>query len=228
MKFKILGLENELPLTTGINCVLIKNVKFYQKFVYHLLNGNPESLFGLVAEDGEYIDNIFKYFEYIQNPYCIKLDDRKLLNAFYKDLSTQIISDDELYSEIRTKISELQVILQKLESDLDFSIETNENIGDVLKYFNVTLKRQGESLIDNLYQYIDIYSRWFKGTGLLFFNCLNLFTYEEISELNKYAGYHNLKLLFIEMSDFNAIGINKLTIFEDFSDSLALNDAGVV
>lgn len=222
MKFKILGLENELPLTAGANCILIKNEKFYQKFVYELLNGNNASSFGLVADDGVFIDNIFKYFDFIQNPYCVKLDDKKLINAFYKDLSAQIVSDDELYSEIRLKVSELQMVLQRLESDLDFSIETNENMGDILKYFNVSLKRQGESLIDNLYQYIDIYSRWFRGMGLMFFNCLTLFSVEEVVELNKYARYHNSKLLFVEMRDFGSAGINQLTIFEDFSDSLAL------
>lgn len=228
MNFKILGLENELPLNGGVNCLLIQNKVFYNKFVYQLLNGEGEEQFGLVDDDGMFLEDVFKYVEFIQNPYCLKLDDKKLINAFYKELSLQIISDDEFYGEIRAKIGEVQTLLQNLESDLDFEIETNENITDILKYFNVSLKKQGASLLENLYQYVDIYSRWFKGNTLLFFNCLTLLSNDEIKELDKYARYHNMILLFIEMKDFDSASINCLTIFEDFSDSLALKDGNMI
>lgn len=228
MNFKILGLENELPLNSGVNCLLIQNKSFYKKFVYQLLNGEGEEDFGLVDEDGMFLEDVFKYVDFIQNPYCLNLDDKKLVNAFYKELSLQIISDDELYGEIRTKIGEVQNLLQNLEADLDFELETNENITDILKYFNVSLKKQGASMLENLYQYIDIYSRWFKNNKLMFLNCLSILTNNEIIELDKYAKYHNMALIFIEMQDFEKAGINCLTIYEDFSDSLALNDSYMI
>ena len=221
MNFKIYGLENELPIIKGVNCLSIENKEFYKKIVYQLLNGEEEGNFCLV-DDGVIIEDINKYFEIIINPFCIKLDEKKLVNAFYKELSAQIISDDEVYSAIIDKISEIQNILENVESDLDFEIETNENITDILKYFNVAIKKEGSTLLDNLYQYIDLYSRWIKGNMLLFFNCLNLLELNDIKELHKYAKYHNITILFIEIRSVECNYINRLNVYEDFSDSLDL------
>ena len=227
MNIKIFGLENELPIGLGVNCLSIENKDFYKKFVYQLLNDEAEGNFCLV-DDGIMVDDVYKNFEIILNPYNIKLEDKKLVNAFYKELSAQIISDDELYSKIVTKVGELQKLLEDMESDLDFEIEANENISDILKYFNVAIKKEGNSLLENLYQYIDLYSRWLKGNMLLFFNCLELFGVEEIKELNKYAKYHNMFMLFIEREPCQCDDINCLNIFEDFSDSLALSKSSMV
>lgn len=219
MNFKIFGLENELPIVRGVNCLSIENKSFYKKFVYQLLNGEGEGNFCLV-DDGIMVEDINKYFEIIVNPFSIKLDDKKLVNAFYKELSAQIVADDEVYSEIINKVGEIQNMLEGIESDLDFEIETNENITDILKYFNVSIKKEGNTLLDNLYQYIDLYSRWIKGNMLLFFNCLSLLGTDEIKELHKYANYHNIAILFVEMNLVECTGINKLNIYDDFSDSL--------
>ncbi len=221
MNFKIFGLENELPIIRGVNCLCIENKSFYQKFVYQLLNGEGEGNFCLV-DDGIMVEDINKYFEIIVNPFSIKLDDKKLVNAFYKELSAQIVADDEVYSEIINKVSEIQNLLESVESDLDFEIETNENIADILKYFNVSIKKEGNTLLDNLYQYIDLYSRWIKGNMLLFFNCLSLLDDNAIKELHKYAKYHNISIFFVEMNSVECRGINKLKIYDDFSDSLDL------
>ncbi len=223
MKFKIFGLENELPITEGISCISILNKNFYKKFMYELMNASNEDTFCLL-DDGIEVEEIQKYVNIITNPYVINLDDKKIVNAFYKELSMQIISDDDIYTQIITKIGEIQDLLQHIESDLDFIVETNENISDILKYFKVSLKKEGVSVLDNLYQYIDIFSRWCKGDVLLFTNCLAFLGDAEIEELNKYAKYHNCKMIFVETEDIVNKSINKLTIYEDFSDSLAIGN----
>jgi CRISPR type II-A-associated protein Csn2 len=220
MNFKIMGCQNELTLCDGINIVSILNQKFYNNVCFELSNSiQDKDLIMYDIKDFKKLD-FDKNFEIVGNPYLLNINDKKILNSLYKDIQESIVIDTTLHSNILMKINELYNMIKNCNDDFDFDLESNENLIDLFKFLDLKIKNDSDSILNNLYKYIDIYSKFFSNLILCFFNLSDYLSDKEIEELSKYSNYHNFIILDMERRDLTNLKINQQIVYEDFSDML--------
>lgn len=218
MKLKLYGFENELEIKSGINILSILNKKLYNQFVY-LLSNNPidNGMFDFIDDEFKKLD-FAKIGELVSNPYCLNVNDKKYLSALYKELNMSLIADESRYLEVVNLVGRLEKQIEEVSIDMEFDVDTSQNLQDLFKYLGIRLVSNAKNLLDNLFEYVDIYSRWFPSQVLAFVNICIVLTKTEIEELDKYAKYNNVKLLMIENVELKNVKVNQLIILKDFSD----------
>ena len=112
-----------------------KKLKFNSKNNYRQLafNINDEIVFSINNE----IFDISKFGLIIQNPFCISLNEKKLLNSLYKELEEKITNSSIVkLNEIEKESFEM---LNNLLNDVDYPFEYEEklNISKLLLSFDV-------------------------------------------------------------------------------------------
>lgn len=199
-------IEFDLPL---------KKIKFNSKNNYRQLtfNINDEIVFSINNE----IFDISKFGLIIQNPFCISLNEKKLLNSLYKELEEKITNSSIVkLNEIEKESFEM---LNNLLNDVDYPFEYEEkaNISKLLLAFDVKFPEINYSnYLNFICDYFKLYSIYCKTKIIIFFGLLSLINDDEIKLLEKELLYNDLVLIDISYCDEELKKENDLTIDDDW------------
>ncbi len=133
---------------------IIESPDAFLKFSQELCSqaGGGEGRF-VLSEEEEI--SLSKYAEIIVNPLNVDINDRKVLNKLYAELS-ELAFGEELYLETQKMLAGLQEYLLKLEHTSDYFLETDSepDVTAVFKAAGVRLQNYADNFIENLCQYI--------------------------------------------------------------------------
>lgn len=192
-----------------------KKLKFNSKNNYRQLafNINDEIVFSINNE----IFDISKFGLIIQNPFCISLNEKKLLNSLYKELEEKITNSSIVkLNEIEKESFEM---LNNLLNDVDYPFEYEEklNISKLLLSFDVKFPEIDYSNYLNLVcDYFKLYSMYCKTKIIISFGLLSLINDDEIKLLEKELLYNDLVLLDVSYCGEELRKENDLNIDNDW------------
>ena len=225
MKIKIKGFENELPLNLDNKCfsIQIENKKLYQSILSESINETEEKQLILI-DDKDNCCEIEKNILFISDPYNEEINNKKILTKIYEMISKSINENIELTTKIDTNLYKIREIIINEANELPIELEALDDIKttDILTLFKLKIDTKSYiTIVDRINLMIEIMSIIKSDLILWFFNLKSILEKEQILEIEKYALYHNIKLLLIEPNLYDNIE-NEITlqINKNFEDEI--------
>ena len=225
MKIKIKGFENELKLNADDKCysIQIENKKLYQSILSECINEDDEKQLILI-DNKENCCEIEKHILFISDPYNEEVNNKKILTKIYEMISKSINENIELTTKIDTNLYKIREIIINEANELPIEFEALDDIKttDILTLFKLKIDTKSYiTIVDRINLMIEIMSIIKSDLILCFFNLKSILEKEQILEIEKYALYHNIKLLLIEPNLYDNIE-NEITlqINKNFEDEI--------
>jgi len=225
MKIKIKGFENELKLNADDKCysIQIENKKLYQSILSECMNEDDEKQLILI-DNKENCCEIEKHILFISDPYNEEVNNKKILTKIYEMISKSINENIELTTKIDINLYKIREIIINEANELPIEFESLDDIKitDILTLFKLKIDTKSYiTIVDRINLMIEIMSIIKSDLILCFFNLKSILEKEQILETEKYALYHNIKLLLIEPNLYDNIE-NEITlqINKNFEDEI--------
>jgi len=225
MKIKIKGFENELPLNLDNKCfsIQIENKKLYQSILSECINETEEKQLILI-DDKNNCCEIEKNILFISDPYNEEINNKKILTKIYEMISKSINENIELTTEMDKNLYKIREIIinEANEFPIEFEALDDIKISDILSLFRLKIDTKSYiTIIDRINLIIEIMSIINYNLIICFFNLKSVLEKEQIIEIEKYALYHDIKLLLIDVNLYDNIE-NELTlkINKSFDDEI--------
>ena len=225
MKIKIKGFENELKLNADDKCysIQIENKKLYQSILSECMNEDDEKQLILI-DNKENCCEIEKHILFISDPYNEEVNNKKILTKIYEMISKSINENIELTTKIDTNLYKIREIIINEANELPIELEALDDIKttDILTLFKLKIDTKSYiTIVDRINLMIEIMSIIKSDLILCFFNLKSILEKEQILKIEKYALYHNIKLLLIEPNLYDNIE-NEITlqINKNFEDEI--------
>ena len=225
MKIKIKGFENELKLNADDKCysIQIENKRLYQSILSECMNEDDEKQLILI-DNKENCCEIEKHILFISDPYNEEVNNKKILTKIYEMISKSINENIELTTKIDTNLYKIREIIINEANELPIEFEALDDIKttDILTLFKLKIDTKSYiTIVDRINLMIEIMSITKSDLILCFFNLKSILEKEQILEIEKYALYHNIKLLLIEPNLYDNIE-NEITlqINKNFEDEI--------
>lgn len=225
MKIKIKGFENELKLNADDKCysIQIENKKIYQSILSECMNEDDEKQLILI-DNKENCCEIEKHILFISDPYNEEVNNKKILTKIYEIISKSINENIELITKIDTNLYKIREIIINEVNELPIEFEALDDIKttDILTLFKLKIDTKSyTTIVDRINLMIEIMSIIKSDLILCFFNLKSILEKQQIIEIEKYALYHNIKLLLIEPNLYDNIESEiKLQINKNFEDEI--------
>ena len=225
MKIKIKGFENELPLNLDNKCfsIQIENKKLYQSILSECINETEEKQLILI-DDKDNCCEIEKNILFISDPYNEEINNKKILTKIYEMISKSINENIELTTEMDKNLYKIREIMinEANEFPIEFEALDDITISDILSLFRLKIDTKSYiTIIDRINLIIEIMSIINYNLIICFFNLKSILEKEQIIEIEKYALYHDIKLLLIDVNLYDNIE-NEITlkINKSFDDEI--------
>lgn len=225
MKIKIKGFENELKLNADDKCysIQIENKRLYQSILSECMNEDDEKQLILI-DNKENCCEIEKHILFISDPYNEEVNNKKILTKIYEMISKSINENIELTTKIDTNLYKIREIIINEANELPIEFEALDDIKttDILTLFKLKIDTKSyTTIVDRINLMIEIMSIIKSDLILCFFNLKSILEKQQILEIEKYALYHNIKLLLIEPNLYDNIE-NEITlkINKNFKDEI--------
>lgn len=202
MRMSIMGFENKIEFKEGIvNVFEIYNQKLFSVIINTInnqCNGEDDDN-SIVLMENEKRLNIEKTIYLLTDLFNIDFNAKKILNKIYSILTQNIQNrqDDEL-ENITLKLRNY-LIEEINELPFEFNMNSEIDIGDLLKIFNIKIDTSCyTTIIEKVEFIISIISTLKIAEILVIPNFKTYLTEEEVLEIYKYSIYNNVKLLILE------------------------------
>lgn len=225
MKIKIKGFENELPLNLDNKCfsIQIENKKLYQSILSECINETEEKQLILI-DDKNNCCEIEKNILFISDPYNEEINNKKILTKIYEMISKSINENIELTTEMDKNLYKIREIIinEANEFPIEFEALDDIKISDILSLFRLKIDTKSYiTIIDRINLIIEIMSIINYNLIICFFNLKSVLEKEQIIEIEKYALYHDIKLLLIDVNLYDNIENEiALKINKSFDDEI--------
>ncbi|MCM1088022.1 MAG: type II-A CRISPR-associated protein Csn2 [Muribaculaceae bacterium] len=196
---------------------VIESPEFFAEYVQELYvqSEGGDGNFILSEEDKE-ID-IGKYVEVIINPFSVNINDKKVLNKLYAELTELAYAEDMylLTQDIKGKIQTYFLQLEHL-SPYILTMDSEIDITAILKGTGVKIDNYADNFFENLEIYIQILSVLLQKKLIVLVNVCSYIGKEQVEQLMKLAIHTEIELLLIENQERNfSKGITKYIIDKD-------------
>ncbi len=191
-QFFIKSINSLVKMDDYIEEISIEDSVNYRNIYFKLLDE-------IIYSENNNVIDIEKKGLIIRNPLDLNLNEKKLINALYKELNHSLNDENKLiFNEIESKLMEL---VDYLSSDLDYSIDYNNEI-DINKLFSSIDVRFNEIEFDNylemLVQFIKIYNSVLSIKCVVSFGLFSILSKNEIELLKEEIKSMDLTLLNFE------------------------------
>lgn len=158
--------------------------------------------------------NIVKTIECVYNPFTIDFNNKKVINAIYKKLTS--IANDELFIETTKLNSHIMQFLEKLtyyeSCELEYNLDLD--VSGLMKVFNVKVSEHSGVLVEKVVEYIKLMSRVCDIKVFVFLNFKQFLTSDELLRLYKECVYEKVNLLLIENANTPLLEYEKKIIID--------------
>lgn len=179
-----------------------------------LILENPAAFTALLAEIHELLQNgaarcgfyennepiaAEKRLELIVDPFAVSLSQKKIINALYARLETQMWNE-EYFQKTNEAFSIWQGYLAQLAETVDYPLAYAEQPGGaaLFKAFEVQPEAEEKTLLERLDAYLRACREFLKKDVFLFVNLHSYLKLEELAMLYKMAAYQKCRLLLLE------------------------------
>lgn len=169
----------------------------------------------ILCENGKELD-ISKNVELILNPFIVNLNDKKILNRVYSEL-TDISLLEGMYGltiEILNAIKNYMLTIEQ-ESPYILQYESNDLcVGELFRIFGAKIECDKNNMLENLCEYIKIMSKVFDKKLFVILNMRSFMETEQIVLMLEELLHYDIKILFIENVQRDCLKIGKRYIMD--------------
>lgn len=196
-------IEGQIIIDTKKPCFwVIESPSRFSKVIQELLTqvDGTDGNFVLSEKEKEY--DISKCVEVIVNPFAVNINDKKILNRLYSELS-ELAYGETLYLETQKMLSDLQNYFLKVEQESFYVLGLDETIDVSLlwKLLGVKFESYAEDFFETIIQYIKVISMIMKRKLVIFVNLCSYLTEIQVKQLLETANYEEISILFIENTE---------------------------
>lgn len=178
--------------------LVIENRKVFSDVIGDIwmqLDGQEGSL--VLSEKGKILP-ISKNIVFISNPVTVDCNEKRIINALYKELSE--IVKEQMVIQYKSVNSVLINFLENVQNQVPYhtSIDLDLDITGMFKLYNLNICSEKGSLIEVFIDYIRALSRICKISIIIVLNLKLYFTNRELEEIYKICFYEKLFLINIE------------------------------
>lgn len=215
---KIKNIEKDFQIEPGnIYNLNIENQKFYYNLLGKLYDFDEDTF--IYSKDYE-IKNLSKSCLIIDNIFNLDVNNKKILNALYKRISSELIdkSDKDEIEKINSTIISL---LNKISLDLNLSVDyyTDLDVIKILNLYNFCFKMDQSTPLEKFVTYIKANLEINKYKFIISTNILPMFSKNDIELLSnelKYLGLTLINITLIQQKYENLV--DSLTIDNDLCE----------
>ncbi|MCI9238595.1 type II-A CRISPR-associated protein Csn2 [Lachnospiraceae bacterium 50-23] len=152
-----------------------------------------------VLSEGEEEKDISKYAEIIFNPFAVNINDKKIVNKLYSELS-RLAEGEEMYMQTREIKNDISAYFLELEHVSPYILESDMEI-DILSIFKacgIKFSNLADDFIGNLNQYIKIMAELMHKKVIVLVNIGSYVSHEQLRQIMQNAAYNEIALLLIE------------------------------
>lgn len=205
MKLVHQDLERQIQFNNFQSCEwVIESPALFTKYVQEIyLQAEGKDGDFTLSEDDKKID-IGKYVEVIINPFAINLNDKKILNKLYMELSELAIAE-EMYLLTQKIQSEIQNYILQLEhlSPHILAMDLEIDMISVMKAAGVKIENYADDYFEALMLYIKIMAELLQKKVVILINLGSYIEKEKIEQLCQVAAHNEVRLLLIENKQRN-------------------------
>lgn len=200
MKLIHFGLSGTL-LDDGIDFAewIIESPESFSGYVLELstqIDGNEGQF--VLSEKNKELD-LAKKAELIFNPLTVDINERKILNKLYMELS-DLSKGEEMYIKTVELLRHLQEYMLELEQCTEYILEFDQetDMSALLKAVNIHYETRDMDFLERLVQYMKVLAAVVEIKVFMFVNLRSYLTEHQMQEVIKEMKYQNIKGLFIE------------------------------
>ena len=140
-----------------------------------------------------------KKAELIFNPFTVDINERKILNKLYMELS-DLSKEEEMYIKTVELLRHLQEYMLELEQCTEYILEFDQetDMSALLKAVNIHYETRDMDFMERLVQYMKVLAVVVGIKVFMFVNLRSYLTDHQMQEVMKEMKYQNIKGLFIE------------------------------
>lgn len=199
---KIIHPDVASPIIDGThNCYewIIESPKLFSKYIQELSNQIDGQEGNFILLDNEKELDISKYAEIIIDPLSIDLNNRKIINKLYTELS-QMAYEEENYLHTQEILSAIQEYFICLEQNSEYLLCTDSetDISAIFKFLNVRFENVADNLCEKINQYVKIVAELLRKKIIVFVNLCSYLSDVQLCELIKNIAYYEITVLLIE------------------------------
>ena len=211
---KEFGFEFQLTENTVLN-IVCENRNAFKSMVFDFYSEAKGDDGAWILSDNDEEHCISKRVEVIVNPFSISCNDRKILNAVYKELHDVLEQKYcEAYSEVNSRIFNLiDTVLQNVPYPL--VSELSGDIEGLFKLYDVKFDEEYTSLAERIISYIKTSSQVLKKKVYVLVNIKTYLDDNEMKQLYKEAMYNKAYLVILESKDTAKLDEEKKVVLDD-------------
>lgn len=151
----------------------------------------------ILSEDTQML-KMNKVVEFLLSPFSIEYNNRKILTKLYQEIEEY--GNENFYSEKQKINSEIISLLDKIMLNVPYNITTKLDVDmvEICKLYNVQIENTGNTLLENLVEYIKLMNQLCGCKLFILLNFMLLLPEQELKKLHEFAFYQKVYLLFIE------------------------------
>lgn len=199
-----------------VNVLVIENKQLFRNVINDLalaVAGNDSRW--VLSEAGKVL-SLNKAVSFIPNPLQIDLNEKKLLEGLYSELSN-IMVEDTHFVETANIISMLNAYVDRALNEIEYPFlgAADMTVQSLFKLANVRFESYSNDDLDRLANYVQLCSRFKKSRLAVFINLKTYFSDEELELLYKDMQYKKLPVLLLENRESKLLENESLTIIDN-------------
>lgn len=213
-------LKHQIELKENIvNLLVVENPSFFYDLTSDFVGQCRDGIAGrlVLSQDNEIIP-FEKKAAILLNPFELDINNKKLLSKLYSVLKEQVYSD-ELFLCTNNILTELELYLNQVAENVDFSLEYDAKVDIVGLFKLVGLKLQKEytNKLEQLLDYLELLQHLLETKIMILVNFKVFFSQEELERLYDFAAHKKMQLILLEshMSE-NKIESEQVYIIDKF------------
>ena len=186
---------------------IIESPKLFSKYLQELYRQSEGEEGNFILSDEDKEISIDKYVEVIVNPFCVNINDKKILNKLYTQLAELAYAEDMylLTQEIQSKLKDYVFQLEHMGSYI-LEMDSEVDATAIFKVLGVRIDNYSENFFENINLYIKVITELLKKKVIVFINLKSFLEKDQIKQLTETAIHNEVRLLFLEnhQRDFSA------------------------
>lgn len=200
MKLAHPELTGQLLLSNEKPCMwVIESPKDFSSYTWELFRQSEGEEGRFVLSEGEKEKDISKYAEVLFNPFTANINDRKVLNKLYSELSV-LAAGEEMYMRTQEIKNNLLSYFLELEHASSYMLETDTDLDvtGIFKIMGIRFSSYTDDFVGNLNQYIKIMAELMHKKVIVLVNIGSFVSEDQLEQILQNAVYSEIALLMIE------------------------------
>ncbi len=196
--------HKDINMQIELNCLygtelIIESEKLFCKYVCELVNGENGTDNDFVISDDDKIISMNKDMQVILEPISLDINDKKFISKLYSHLY-KVAYNENNFLNTQSIISQIKSYITKLdfEEDIMIDVEDDLDINTLFKAIGVKMYTSGDSMLENIINYIKISNRLLGKKIFTFVNLRAYLSKEEFTDLLYELSYYHIYLFLIE------------------------------